>query len=726
MAEKKLEVKDLRISFRTSNGKVQAVRDINFDLYKGETLAIVGESGSGKSVTSKAIMGISAGNAIKEGGKILFDGKDLMNISEDEFHQIRGDKIAMVFQDPLSSLNPIMRIGQQLTEAMLLKNKATLREGKKNMNAMFKALEEHMAAAGDTNAAADIAKLKAFSLRHSKLQSEFAYAQDSAKEAQALAENISLHIERNAIDSTLKNDIATFIKAAGHAIHPFVVNRDTEKLNAAIEKAKANASLSSKDASSYADLKVACDEAALILRKAVDREDPDTFALGYYLENVENQFPQMNIDEMNVMTSQKMNQEFMNEFHQKAEQGLRHSAAQTDKAREAAIALIDQKLPIFEKADPVKAEVDAAVKELKPAVIKCLDPLEVTKDSLTHTFNTSIDYAVDLYFNGFVKNEKEEKRAARMQAKYDRIVARGKTPDWEVIPASYVNTDLAKQDMADCLKEMKAHFQQQISDNQTADFSARTDQMIEYLKEQAHDASYKITKSAAKERAIKLMESVGIDEPRIRYRQYPFEFSGGMRQRIVIAIALTANPDILICDEPTTALDVTIQAQILDLINDLKKQRNLSVIFITHDLGVVANMADRIAVMYAGKIVEYGTADDVFYDPAHPYTWALLSSVPDLDTKAKLESIPGTPPNMIYPPKGDAFADRNKNALAIDFEEQPPMFQISDTHYAATWLLHPNAPKLERPAVIQERIDRMKQEAAKAPKGTKSNEGGEV
>ena len=155
-------------------------------------------------------------------------------------------------------------------------------------------------------------------------------------------------------------------------------------------------------------------------------------------------------------------------------------------------------------------------------------------------------------------------------------------------------------------------------------------------------------------------------------------------------------------------MDVTIQAQILELINKLKRERNLSVIFITHDLGVVANMADRIAVMYAGKIVEYGTAEDIFYSPAHPYTWALLASMPDLDTKEKLDAIPGTPPNMIYPPKGDAFAERNKFALEIDFEEQPPMFEISETHSAATWLLHPDAPKIDPPKIVTERIERMK------------------
>ena len=217
-----------------------------------------------------------------------------------------------------------------------------------------------------------------------------------------------------------------------------------------------------------------------------------------------------------------------------------------------------------------------------------------------------------------------------------------------------------------------------------------------------------MSKHEARERALQLMRDVGIQDAERRIEQYPFQFSGGMRQRIVIAIALAGDPEILICDEPTTALDVTIQAQILELINRLKRERNLSVIFITHDLGVVANMADRIAVMYAGKIVEYGTADDVFYDPRHPYTWALLASMPDLETKEKLAAIPGTPPNMIVPPKGDAFAARNRYAMQIDLEEQPPMFRITDTHSAATWLLHPNAPKVEPPAIVTERIERMR------------------
>lgn len=224
---------------------------------------------------------------------------------------------------------------------------------------------------------------------------------------------------------------------------------------------------------------------------------------------------------------------------------------------------------------------------------------------------------------------------------------------------------------------------------------------------------HKISKEEAKSKALELMKAVGIPQPEKRFNQYPFQFSGGMRQRIVIATALACNPEILICDEPTTALDVTIQAQILELIKDLQAQKDLSVIFITHDLGVVANMADRIGVMYAGKIVEYGTVEDIFFDPKHPYTWSLLSSMPDLETTSEDELfvIPGTPPNMLYPPKGDAFAARNKYALNIDFEEEPPMFKISDTHYAATWLLHPEAPKTEMPEILKKRIQLQKQKA---------------
>ena len=219
---------------------------------------------------------------------------------------------------------------------------------------------------------------------------------------------------------------------------------------------------------------------------------------------------------------------------------------------------------------------------------------------------------------------------------------------------------------------------------------------------------------AAREKTLEYLRDVGIADPEVRFAQYPHEFSGGMRQRVVIAIAVACNPQILICDEPTTALDVTIQAKILELIRRIQKERGISVIYITHDLGVVAKVADYVDVMYAGKIVETGTIDEIFYDPKHPYTWGLLSAMPDLDTADdRLYTIPGSPPNLLHEKPGDAFAPRNRFALNIDDEIDPPMFKISDTHYAATWLLDPRAPKVEMPPELKERIARMKAEAKK-------------
>ena len=223
---------------------------------------------------------------------------------------------------------------------------------------------------------------------------------------------------------------------------------------------------------------------------------------------------------------------------------------------------------------------------------------------------------------------------------------------------------------------------------------------------------YKTPKAEAYKKAVELLKEVGITDAEERMRNYPHQLSGGMRQRVVIAIALACDPELLICDEPTTALDVTIQAKILELIQKIQKERNISVIYITHDLGVVAKVADFVNVMYAGRIVETGTIDEIYYEPAHPYTWGLLSAMPDLDTDDdRLYTIPGSPPNLLHPVPGDAFAPRNVYALNIDERAEPPMFKLSDTHYAATWLLDPRAPKVEMPPALKARIERMKKEA---------------
>lgn len=457
--KKKLSVENLSISFRTVTGTVKAVRDVSFELTEGETLAIVGESGSGKSVTTRAIMGILAGNAIIERGKIVYEGEDLLKITEEQFHSIRGKKIGMIYQDPLSSLNPIMKIGKQITEGLLLN--------------------------GD----------------HLKNKIE------------------KLYNKERIVYSEIKRDIRI-----------------------AKEKIESN----KKD-------KEACK------------------ALKEKIAKLKKQLPEA---KKNMVTAKK-------------------------NATEVVMKAYKEEKAQFEKE---LEEIRKNAEGLAPEVLK--EKLE---------------------------SKKEELRRLR-----------------------------------------------------------------------------RVTKKEAKERAIEVMREVGIPDPEKRFNQYPFQFSGGMRQRIVIAIVLTSNPDILICDEPTTALDVTIQAQILELIKKLKEERSLTVIFITHDLGVVANVADRIAVMYAGKIQEIGTAEEVFYNPKHPYTWALLGSMPDLTSKDRLLTIPGTPPDMRFPPKGDAFALRSEFAMQIDMEEEPPMFKVSDTHYAATWLLHKDGPNLEKPSIITERIERMR------------------
>lgn len=222
---------------------------------------------------------------------------------------------------------------------------------------------------------------------------------------------------------------------------------------------------------------------------------------------------------------------------------------------------------------------------------------------------------------------------------------------------------------------------------------------------------YKTNKNEAYQKAVSLLELVGITDAQKRMKNYPHQLSGGMRQRVVIAIALACDPELLICDEPTTALDVTIQSKILELIKEIQKKTGISVIYITHDLGVVAKVADYVAVMYAGKIVEKGTTDEIFYDPKHPYTWGLLSAMPDLNTNDdKLYTIPGSPPNLLHQVEGDSFAPRNIFAMNIDLRKEPPMFKITETHYAATWLLHEKAPKVEMPEELKNRINSMLKE----------------
>ena len=711
--DKILEVKNLKISFRTQGGTLKAVRDISFDLERGETLAIVGESGSGKSVTSKAILGILAGNSIVEGGEILFDGKDLLKVPEEDMQQIRGDKIAMIFQDPLSALNRIVKVGPQITEAMLLKNKAARKSSRKEFNAILALLKGNMIAVFGKEAEGKINEMittfDKFNVEAIRLEEAFNVAYNHAEELNADIVEFRFLVEKkqkiNIKDGL--NDIAKKLKLVKNGF--LTVGKDEQIASLASDIAAAAKAYNEKTNNDLTAVDATLETVAALLKELIGSTRPDFFRIGYYsMKNPGANLTEMPVEQLNETTLKYLDDNFMKEFIQMETAGVKHSFERSLEAKKSVLALLPEVRAYFAAGNLDKKSSKEQVKKAADAVNASIDRLETNKDSTAYTFASALESAVAKYFKALVNNPKEEARFERQSKKREALIAKGKTVDWKVVPKVVYDLDELIGNIVKIIDTLQKKYEADVANAANVDMNARAIALIDYLKAKASQVVYKLTKRMAKEKAIKLMDEVGIDEPRIRFNQYPFEFSGGMRQRIVIAIALSANPDILICDEPTTALDVTIQAQILELINRLKRERNLTVIFITHDLGVVANIADKIAVMYAGKIVEYGTADDVFYDPRHPYTWALLSSMPDLDTNEKLDAIPGTPPNMIYPPVGDAFADRNKYALKIDFEMQPPQFEVSPSHWAATWLLHPDAPKAEPPHIITDRIERMK------------------
>ena len=733
--EVKLSVNDLKVSFRTDAGKVQAVRNISFDLYKGETLAIVGESGSGKSVTSKAIMGISAVNSIYEGGEILYDGQDLTRIPEEEMHKLRGDKIAMIFQDPLSSLNPIMRIGKQITEAMLLKNKANRKEGRITFNKTLAELSEMIKKAlseihNNSVSVAEVDKFiktfDEFNIQAIKLENSYSAARTAAEEMIAVIEDLVFMsankqkvdvvaqlglIKRSLKDINDKYFASKYeqtLKAHATALEG-VIRAERSKVTP-VDKAKKLAGVGASKNEASAETIAVLETLKHTAQEMLEQPEYNFFRIGYYVyKNPNTDLSQMSAEEANEIAGKLLDEDFMLAFIALEKIAVQYSFNKTIENKKVAIEALENAVKFFRAGNFTAQAAEECWKNVNKTVLAAIDPLAIVKDNVAYTFGGAIEREVEKYFFYIKNNPKEEARFAKQTAQREALLAKGKKVDWKVIPKSVIEPEVQIESIVSVLNRVMNKFKADVAAADSFDADKRCIEIIDYLKEKASQVVYTLTKRIAKEKAIKLMEEVGIPEARMRYRQYPFEFSGGMRQRIVIAIALSANPDILICDEPTTALDVTIQAQILELINRLKREHNLSIIFITHDLGVVANMADRIAVMYAGKIVEYGTAEEVFYDPQHPYTWALLSSMPDLDTNEKLDAIPGTPPNMIYPPVGDAFAERNKYAMEIDYEMQPPMYQVSPTHFAATWLLHPNAPKVEIPKIITERIRRMKE-----------------
>jgi ABC-type dipeptide/oligopeptide/nickel transport system ATPase component len=593
MADKEviLRVKDLRISFRTVSGKVQAVRGISFNLFKGETLAIVGESGSGKSVTNRAIMGILAKNGIIESGEVLYDGRDLLRISEEEYCRIRGDKIAMIFQDPLSSLNPIIRIGRQLTEATLLKNKANRRDAKENYNNLLKNLGDAIVAANGNSEEAKsanekmVATFRAIEKYHLTAQVPYNSAYSALENAQADLADLLFNC-RNKIEFDLKEIVKEFLVFSKATVHPYVVTDEkaVEDLNGQL-KAETQKLLKAK-AKTYEVLVPLLEKYQALFDAAKALEKPDFFAYGYYLEAHKEEIPaNLSTKEKNELAIKEMVEKFVLPFNAEATKGLLYDRQVSREAMGKALEVLKKDRPSFDKDPYVKAETKALAKEMVAAVNATINPLEFVKDSYTYTFATSLSDALNRYYKGIVTNAKETKRFAKQKATYDAKVKAGKTPDWKPVPANVLPRELLIHNITKVIDNLIELYSERLASNEVYDAEAEAKKIIPYLKDQSSLSVYKVTPSMAKTTAIKLMKEVGIAEPRRRFRQYPFEFSGGMRQRIVIAIALAANPEILICDEPTTALDVTIQAQILELINKIKEERKLSVIFITHNLG---------------------------------------------------------------------------------------------------------------------------------------------
>ena len=801
-----LNVKNLRISFKTNTGTVKAVRGIDFSLYKGRTLAIVGESGSGKSVTSKAILGILANNKIIEDGHIIFDGKDLLSLPENKFTKIRGVKISMIFQDPLSALNPIMRVGKQLTEAMRLEYKARNRYSKKYINKINKAIKTN--AGSDAFASINysvsnirlVEDLKAALIKNDLATFMSALSTETVKYVEALkvaleqvknyqANNLSVNADEimeknnfkkaikevNALKSYLNNCSNIFDKEPDDVISVYV-SLAKKYLNSMAESVKLKANIekiyAENNVTDFFDLpsKVRAKQREVIVEKEVHYNSLIKFTnklikhieelLAHYetvaedeVKGLINEYAQLNYEVRNNFGASDAYFERVNDLmhtldtttfaafrheidefrdadkiNELIENNYRELFANLYKAEcEKYVASLNSLKEVIRQYSEVNLVGDSssfilatATKDIQPVMSAVKDAkfsLEIFPDEALNNCATSI-----------LNNIKAMTNIGAEQKRVEALLMKYNVDSFEALPESVKAYEVKPQtDISGYYNQVKSLFTSlvELIDKYVSSYSDETaykdatDKLIRKYADLKVTFHKRLTANEAKFKAIQLMREVGIPNPERRYYQYPFEFSGGMRQRIVIAIALSGNPEVLICDEPTTALDVTIQAQIIELIQRLKVQKNLSIIFITHDLGVVANVADDIAVMYAGKIVEYGSVYDIFYDPRHPYTWALLSSMPDLDTQGKLDAIPGTPPNMLLPPRGDAFAARNSYAVALDYKQEPPFFKVSETHSVKTWLAHKDSIDVVAPKTVTSRIARS---LAKNPDNTPSYE----
>ena len=482
--EKKLEVKNLVISFRTDAGKVQAVRDISFDLYKGETLAIVGESGSGKSVTNRAVMGILAGNGMIEGGEIIYDGQDLVQISEEDFHKLRGDKIAMIFQDPLSSLNPIMRIGKQLTEAMLLKSRSSRRNARKLFNSKLKLLNQNMDAlcVGDkVKTDENNAKVKTFDnfcINSLRLESHYNEIHRAAEELKVDVDDLVFLLEKKQhVD--VKGKIKHFVSRLNATIHPDIVVKNDD-LAAIIAQLNA---VNVYDSEAVINALKPLSE---LLEKACNRPKPNYFTLGYYMmRNPDADLDDMPIDELTAMTRKYLDDEFMLDFIAEGAKGVQYSHDKSIELKKQLLQETESFLEYFRSEHLDKKVSVEHANALSKQVAEAIDRLEVVKNSVEYTFKSSIHAAIRKYFVGVAKNPKEQARFDRQTAKRNAMIAKGKTPDWKVVPASLLDLELGKKNIRAVLHNLRASLRKDIENDANFNAEEKMVALIDYLKEQA-------------------------------------------------------------------------------------------------------------------------------------------------------------------------------------------------------------------------------------------------